>query len=223
VEFSSSETGVTWCNVYKFFHKTPIWPRGIDLGSIRERDTFTARGAASDVSCAVHQCLADGSPDVDAIWRLALDRQIKFSTKLVVSLNSGVWCPFNSQATWWFPEAYPLMYLPAYTTFRMTDIWRSLVAQRCLWAAGSRVAFYSPAEVLQKRNPHDLQRDFEDEIPGYISNTKIAYALNDLRLGYDQVSNVVTCYEELVRKKFLPRAELHLLSAWLADIEPYTL
>ena len=78
-----------------------------------------------------------------------------------VWLGPETWCPFNSQSTWWFPVAYPLMYLPSRVSFRMTDIWRGFVAQRCLWELGKGIVFHA-AEVVQRRNPHALLRDFAD-------------------------------------------------------------
>ena len=92
-----------------------------------------------------------------------------------------VWCPFNSQTTWWFPAACPLMYLPSFCTFRMTGIWRSFVAQRCLWAMGSALTFHQ-AEVIQQRNVHNLLKDFEDEVPGYLRNESICEIRENVKL-----------------------------------------
>ena len=73
------------------------------------------------------------------------------------------------------------MYLPAYCSFRMTDIWRSFVAQRIAWENGWNVLFRE-ATVRQRRNPHDLMRDFRDEVPGYVANREICAALQALEL-----------------------------------------
>ena len=54
---------------------------------------------------------------------------------------------------------YPLLYLPAYCSFRMTDIWRSFVAQRIAWENGWRLLFHGPT-MEQERNVHDLMKDF---------------------------------------------------------------
>lgn len=107
-----------------------------------------------------------------------------------------VWCPFNSQTTWWFPAACPLMYLPSFCTFRMTGIWRSFVAQRCLWAMGSALTFHQ-AEVIQQRNVHNLLKDFEDEVPGYLRNESICEILENVKLkpGREAVGgNLLRCY-----------------------------
>ena len=101
----------------------------------------------------------------------------------------------------------------------MTDIWRSLVAQRCLWELGHGVVFHS-AEVDQCRNEHDLMHDFRDEIPGYLNNAQIAETLESLPLksGPSQVGdNLVACYEALTAAGYFPVEELRLVSAWLVD------
>jgi hypothetical protein len=112
------------------------------------------------------------------------------------------------------------MYLPSTCTFRMTDIWRSLVAQQCLWELGQGVTFHPP-EVDQERNAHDLMRDFEDEVPGYLLNERIARVLAEtkLRAGVDGVTdNLVRCYEALVGGGILRKEELGMVRAWVEDL-----
>jgi len=169
----------------------------------------------------IQQGLADLSPDVDAVWRLVLDREIRFKAASSIALKPGVWCPFNSQSTWWWPDAYPLMYLPSFCTFRMTDIWRSFVAQRCLWEMGGMLSFQA-ADVVQRRNQHNLMRDFSDEIPGYMRNDELVKTLEDLSLERSREavsSNMLRCYEALVRRDIFPAKELRLVRAWLKDLE----
>lgn len=139
-----------WCNVYSFFSTHKIWPRGLPLSEINNKKKYFLPND-SIVKSPIQQGLANGSPDVDAIWRLTDNSQVDFKFKRSIYLSQGVWCPFNSQSTWFFPEAYPLMYLPVYCSMRMTDIWRSFVAQRCLWEMGKGVTFHSPAEVYQEK------------------------------------------------------------------------
>lgn len=214
-----------WCNAYRFFHGSNIWPRGFPLERVAGPASKVRMPREHQYSL-IQQGLADDDPDVDAVWRMVGgEKEVKFSTARSVSLARGAWCPFNSQSTWWFPQAYPLMYLPTHATFRMTDIWRSFVAQRCLWELGSRVAFHAPSEVYQIRNPHNLLSDFKDEIPGYLNNAKIAEILERLKLQYSDMSarsvcaNMRRCYSALVLSKILPRAELVTLDAWIRDIK----
>jgi hypothetical protein len=210
-----------WANVYRMFSEANIWPRGFPLDLIADPKTFRNDAIElGEVDAPIQQGLANLSPDVDAIWRLVLDRDFAFEDKESVWLPPNTWCPFNSQTTWWWPAAYPLLYLPSYCSFRMTDIWRSFVAQRCLWELGYGLVFHPP-EVDQQRNVHSLMRDFEDEVPGYLHNRRIVQALEplNLRSGVEGVSqNLGTCYEELVRIEAVPEKELKLVDAWLEDL-----
>jgi hypothetical protein len=215
-------SGPRWCNAYRHFSDDLIWPRGFPLDQIRSRVAVKLPGAKrmSTVESPIQQGLADLSPDVDALWRLVLDRDIRFKAADSIALKPGIWCPFNSQSTWWWPHAYPLMYLPSFCTFRMTDIWRSFVAQRCLWEMGGMLSFHA-AEAIQRRNQHNLMRDFADEIPGYMRNDEIVKALEDVSLerGADAASdNLIRCYEALIRCEVFPAKELRLVRAWVKDL-----
>lgn len=207
-----------WCNVYSLFTDELIWPRGLPLDRIHGRAVVSAEPVV--VEAPIQQGLANGSPDVDAVWRLVCQREIMFLRRPSVRLNPGTWCPFNSQSTWWRPAAYPLLYLPGYCTFRMTDIWRSFIAQRCLWELGHGIVFHG-AEVHQDRNAHRLMKDFEEEIPGYMQNARLCEHLMNLPLvkGLDAVGgNLRRCYVCLIEHGFLPSAELELVDAWLGDV-----
>ena len=209
--------------MYRLFRNDLIWPRGFPLDLINTPATFVhdTQAPLESFECPIQQGLADLAPDVDAVWRLLLDREFAFPPSQSVWLPPGTWCPFNSQTTWWWPVAYPLMYLPSLCSFRMTDIWRSFIAQRCLWELGFGLAFHPP-EVTQERNIHNLLRDFEQEVPGYLQNQQIVDILLSLNLtpGVGAVtSNLMRSYEALVAKAIMPAGELPLLKAWLADIE----
>ena len=103
----------------------------------------------------------------------------------------------------------------------MTDIWRSFIAQRCLWELGFGIVFHAP-EVIQQRNVHSIMRDFEDEIPGYTRNKQFIKILEDLKLekGLNEMSrNLQRCYEALVAIEFFPEQELDLVKTWVEDLE----
>jgi hypothetical protein len=218
IERSDAEHG-RWVNVYRYFTDENIWPRGLPLDEIGSvpplgNDDTKVRWAP------VQQGLVNGSPDVDAIWRLTKDRPLDFERSASVCLDPGNWCPFNTQSTWWWPAAYPLMYVPSHCPFRMCDIWRSFVAQRCLWELGAGLCFHGP-EVVQERNVHNLFRDFEDEIPGYRFNKRFASVLSRLHLcpGPEGVTqNLRRCYGALVADGRFPPEELKLVDAWLHDL-----
>jgi hypothetical protein len=210
-----------WVNVYRYFTDANIWPRGLPLDKIQAMIPPFESLTQEEVDCPIQQGLADENPDVDAIYRLALPLPQSFRKDRRVALMSGTWSPFNSQNTTWWKDAFPLLYLPAYCSFRMTDIWRSLIAQRIAWAHDWGILFHEPT-VSQERNEHNLMRDFKDEVPGYLNNSRISEALDKLSLqkGLDKLNdNLRICYEELVRMELVGHQELDLVEAWIADIE----
>ena len=213
--------GAGWVNVYRYFTDANIWPRGLPLDRIRTPIPAFESLNQEDVDCPIQQGLADENPDVDAIYRLALPLPQSFAKKRRVALLSGSWSPFNSQNTTWWRDAFPLLYLPAYCSFRMTDIWRGFIAQRIAWTNDWGLLFHEP-NVWQERNEHNLMRDFRDEVPGYLNNAAICEALGKLSLkpGLDKINdNLRVCYEELVRMELIGRQELDLVEAWITDLE----
>lgn len=207
--------GASWVNVYDLFGPTqPVWPRGLPLEAVQSGGAPESAGW-TEVTPLLVQGLADENPDVDAVYRLTRPLPVSFDAAAApVMLEEGTWCPFNSQNTWWHRSITVLAYLPAYCSFRMTDIWRSFVAQRCLWAMGQRLVFVAPT-VRQARNEHNLLRDFEDEIPGYLKNELIRRTLADCKLSGRPEADLVGCYEALVGAGIFPAEELPLVRAWV--------
>jgi hypothetical protein len=213
-------SGKGWYNVYEQFSEQQIWPRGFPLRKLLNAPTVKLTEATEMKRCPLQQGLANGSPDVDAIWRLILDKEITFKEGDGVLLHKGLWCPFNSQSTWWWRDAYPLMYLPSLVPFRMTDIWRSFIAQRCLWAMDYELVFHE-AEMFQERNHHDYLRDFEDEVSGYLRNEEIGEVLANLDLdcGVENASkNLLKCYLALEKIGIVPKEEIPIVEAWIEDL-----
>jgi hypothetical protein len=210
-----------WVNVYKYFTNELIWPRGIPLNCIRSSELLPLSDLKESQRCPIQQGLVNNSPDVDAIWRLVFDRPFYFDPDKHESIyiRPGSWCPFNTQSTWWWPIAYPLLYIPSYCSFRMCDIWKSFVAQRCLWELDMGIAFH-PAEVIQDRNEHDLTKDFEDEISGYLYNSNIKKILENCHLHAGSeflFENLKLCYVALVDAGIFPNDELTLVDSWISD------
>lgn len=209
-----------WVNVYRYFTKNFIWPRGFPLEELQRTQTALADLKNISVNCPIQQGLADENPDVDAIYRLTYPLPLNFEIKARLALGKNAWSPFNSQNTFWFREAFALMYLPSYCSFRMTDIWRSYVAQRIAWECGWSILYHEPT-VWQERNDHNLMKDFEDEISGYSNNLRICEELQKLTLKQGQeniTDNLVTCYQKLIDIGVIGKEEMPLLKAWIKDI-----
>jgi hypothetical protein len=209
-----------WANVYRLFADDNIWPRGLPLEHLHASNSIHVNQEVTNYLSPIQQGLANENPDVDAVYRMTMPLPFSFLERKNVVLEQGVWCPFNSQNTTWFREAFPLLYLPSYCSFRMTDIWRSFIAQRIAWTNGWNLLFHN-ATVVQERNEHSLLKDFEDEVSGYLLNHKIITALDALELkdGIAHIyDNLFACYVMMIEKKFINNeTELQLVKAWIND------
>lgn len=219
-QFHYEVTG-KWVNIYQYFTHKNIWPRGLPLDCILDSSADFSKAQLQNINAPIQQGLANDNPDVDAIYRLVCDERIQFNHNAPIALGKHTWCPFNSQNTVWYKEAFPLLYLPSYCSFRMTDIWRSFIAQRIAWENNWQVLFYAPT-VWQERNEHNLMRDFEEEVPGYLHNNEIKKTLEWLTLksGADNLGdNLKRCYDALIQRQYVGEAEMPLLEAWLMALD----
>jgi len=162
----------------------------------------------------IQQSLADSDPDVDAIYRLTIYEKIKFAQGLKFSLKKNVYCPFNSQNTYWHKKAFVLLYLPSTVNSRVTDIWRGYIAQRIIWEIDSEMVFISPS-VFQKRNIHNFMKDFKDELDLYVKSEDLVNSLEEVNLRGSIEDMLVSIYRKLVNEKFFHEKELKILETWL--------
>jgi len=219
-DFSCSNCYVSdykFVNIYRFFTKELIWPRGYPLDEIhKEEHSYIKEN--SKVNIGVWQGLVDIDPDVDAIFRLTINKVIKFEEKPSVFLEKGHYSPFNSQNTFWRKEAFPCLYLPATASFRFTDILRGYITQRLLWDINLHLGF-TKATVYQERNIHNFMKDFRDEIDCYLNVKPIVELLDSLNLSSELLLNIETVYSALSEKGFIKSEELDICKAWISDFK----
>lgn len=219
-------TAPAYPNMYSLFTDGLIWPRGFPLDKIHAGEDIVAEEQDADVF--IVQSLADGDPDVDAVFRLVLGghggnrggaREFVFDRrepgKGGWALDKGVLCPFNSQNTFWINRAaFPYLYLPATVPFRCCDIIRGYVAQHGIWRRGGQLAF-TAASVRQQRNPHDLIEDMGSETPIYLHFHKMMEALGSAAPdGGD--GDLLAMYRALHKAGLVAKRELRLVREWLS-------
>jgi hypothetical protein len=220
--------GAEWANVYRHFlepDSLPIWPRGLPLDEIHTYGRVEP--LKESTRCPIQQYLADNDPDVDAIYRLLYHQPVRFDPEAApVVLGDGVWVPFNAQNTAFFAEAFPLLYLPCHVSFRMTDIWRSFVALAALSVHRLSVSFHR-ATVEQVRNAHNLMRDFEDEVPGYLQNREIGRRLREAAavLTPEQgiAATALALWKALRDGGVIPPSEWPILEMWFERLRALTM
>jgi len=207
-------------NIYSYFTKNKIWPRGFPLQYVathKHPDKEPLKTKKKHIG--IWQFLANNDPDVDAIYRMTDNTPVVFKKGAPIVLAKKSISPINSQNTFFTKEAFPLLYLPAFVTFRFTDILRGLVAQPILWTKDLHVGF-DTATVVQKRNPHNYLKDFESEIPVFLYSetvTAIAGKLSNKKNNFPK--NLLRIYSELEVKEIVTKKELKLLNAWNKDVQ----
>lgn len=210
-------------NIYQYYTDQKIWPRGYPLRLINKTKSIQKEELThQEVKIGVWQGLADEDPDVDAIYRLTSNQACVFEDNPPHVLSTGTVTPFNSQNTAFFKELFVLLYLPAFVTFRFTDILRGLIAQPIMWLYGYHLGFIG-ATVTQKRNPHDYMKDFEHEIPMYIHSENIIEIVSTSISGDRSIEdNLYTAYNELNKVDIVQKRELECLEAWLTDYAAFS-
>lgn len=219
-DYATSRGDQGFVNVYKYFTDMHIWPRGFDLRLINAPTAIieTDGLGRENIRVGVWQGLADGDPDVDAIYRLTNNAPCFFEDREPVVLARGTVCPFNSQNTLFRRELFPLLYLPCTVTFRFTDILRGLVAQPIMWLYDYHLGF-TKATVLQERNPHDYLKDFESEIPCYLHTRRVMELVGGAIRSNDTLAdNLYQAYAALQAHGLVGKDELDILAAWLKDV-----
>jgi hypothetical protein len=207
-----------WLNIYAIFgvesedfNQKYLWPRGFDLNSL---DNNYTEDFDQTVISPIQQGLANGDPDVDAIYRLVIGELVTFKERRPVVLQPGQVCPTNSQTTWWHQSVYQLMYLPSTCTFRLTDILRGFVAWRILIEEMQYVSFHNPV-VRQDRNEHILLKDFKDEVELFIGSSEIIETLLEVQIeGLDRQDALSACYKALVGYGVVSSDEILILNEW---------
>jgi hypothetical protein len=189
------QSNIGWLNIYNFFGAQDCWPRGFPLEYVNRAAASGSVGNDSKPWGAV-QFLADGDPDVDAVYRMLVGKPVYFAREHQYILDEGTYCPINSQATLWMPETFPLLFLPIGVTDRVTDILRGYIALACLWKIGKSISFASPI-LYQERNIHSLYNDFQQEMALYNNSDRWSHLLLEIN-----GSLAKDCYVSAIHKLY---------------------
>ena len=210
-------------NPYPYFavNETFTWPRGFPLEHIRDGSTHPPLCTSSQPrQIGVIQSLANIEPDVDAIYRFTRQTPFKFgatpSSHLPVMVPDKAFTPFNGQATLWRKASFKYLALPVSVTGRVSDIWRSYIAEYFFHKLSLSVLFTSPY-VDQYRNAHDYLVDFTDELDLYQKSNALLKWLSDS--SQLNVQYLVDLYREMFTKGYLNDGDVEFITAWIMTFE----
>lgn len=226
-------------NIYEHAGRPDVWPRGFPLPDIKDRKmpissiavpaslNLAVRNTRVDpTTVAVRQSLAQADPDVDAIYRLTRPLPVEFSadaTPLV--LPKGFFAPFNGQATTWNKEAFALMRLPSTVHGRVSDIWRSYIAQPLLWNQNLTVAFTGPRFEVPERNAHSYLGDFNAEAPLYQRSGALIEWLGARASGSSMTGqtsrDLFETYVDLYEHGMIEEDDVTGMKTWIEDLQRF--
>lgn len=205
-------------NIYSYFEQPHVWPRGYPLDKIKNGNQFLVT-LPQFCQIGIEQGVVNKNPDVDAIFRLTQGDEIIFETRSACFLSENLFCPFNSQNTFFHQPAFFTMYIPSTPTMRVSDIWRGYIAQKLIWEKGFKLVFSGP-NAIQDRNLHSLMDDFLLEQSLYLQGSNLVDYLSNWN-GYDDhpLGSIYALYTDLVKEGFVKEEELRLLKGWISDLK----
>ena len=217
--------GVSNYNPYPDFTDKFIWPRGFPMPDVL-RTSSASNGIKvkmnlsvtswPDIHLGAVQSLANNDPDVDAIFRLTRSLPFDFDVGKNVALLPGSMAPFNAQATMWL-ELWTL-YLPMSIHGRVSDIWRSYMAQRLFWDVDAILGFVSP-RVVQHRNSHEYVGDLESEIPLYLKAHELAdFLLNWTSSASSMEGRLCELAVAMYERDFFEEEDVRGIVSWISAL-----
>lgn len=209
-------------NPYPHFNdnESYTWPRGFPLEHIRNPLTVPKLcNSTIKRQIAVIQSLANIQPDVDAIYRLTRDTPFSFQatplSHLPVMVSLLSYSPFNAQATLWARDAFRYLALPTSVSGRVSDIWRSYIAQYFFHKQSLHVLFVPPY-IDQIRNPHNYMQDFREESDLYLKSNEL---INFLSSDDVNVSELSELYMDMYKSGYLGKSDILFIQAWIQTFE----
>ena len=197
-----------WFNVCRFLataNNYQFVPRGYGMAARADLDdgSTLVSGSLLTMPVAVVAGFWLGDPDIDAATRLAHRVEVtRYRLDHNFFLAPGARAPFNSQNTVVARAALPAYFLSPHVG-RYDDIFASFIVKRIADHLGWGVCFGRPL-VRQKRNEHDLLRDFDMERFGMCHGDALTEDLANVTLTGDTFAS---CTLELCDK--LEQADSH--------------
>ena len=203
----------------------PSWPRGLPLEDIKvskcnDTPLHTIKLKASLIG--VLQSLADYQPDVDAIFRLTMPIPFFFNQpeeNKHLMIPKGCLTPYNAQATLHFKAGFFGLFLLITVSGRVTDIWRSFIAQRLFWDVGLQFGFIARPLVVQDRNVHSNISDLGSEWDLYTKGKQLVEFLGSWKgKGITIVERTEELWVALYERQYIELHDVELVQLWLQTL-----
>lgn len=137
----------------------------------------------------------------------------------VAPYTHTVYAPYNSQSTLHTFKALFAVLLPLTAHPRVSDIWRSYIAQRLFAEIGVRVAFHSPnCAHIRKSKASDLP-DMLSELPLYSDSLSFVRILRAFAgTSTTLPGRMEEVYVHLYEQGFIGKEDVNLVQKWIAAL-----
>ena len=148
-----------------------IWHRGIPLEDVSKR--HLVKQSILKFKPLIQADLWYGEPDTDAICRFlgntdgCFEKELNYEKNFPFTVKG--FAPFNAQNVFLSREIIPFYFLFP-SLGRMSDIWIAYYLESLY---REPIVIYDKPSVIQFRNPHDIIKDFEKEVLGYLNNKRL--------------------------------------------------
>ena len=138
----------------------------------------------------------------------------------IIKLPKETFSPYNAQATLHFPIGFWALYLPVSVHGRVSDIWRSYFAQALFPRIQASAGFLPRPIVVQDRNPHSYEADFNAEIPLYTQANKLvsylmeSYVNTTTKRHYTFIEIMEHLYIDMYERGFIEEQDVLNIQEW---------
>lgn len=162
-----------WINIFKYFSKSYVWPRGLPLSLIKNKPNYSIEDTTNKPS--IINGLVENGYDVDSIYKLVCnnDNTIKWDKNKSILIDNKNICVFNAKNTFWInPELFICLLIPSSVSFHYCDILRGIIDNIILKKTNNYIMYSSP-NIIQNKNVTNIIRDLESECDMYTHNENI--------------------------------------------------
>ena len=164
------EQQTKWINIFKYFTKSYIWPRGLPLNLIKNKPNYLIE--STDEKPSIINGLVENIYDVDTIYKLVCnnDNSIKWDKNKSILIDNKNVCLFNAQNTFWVnSELFICLLIPSSVSFRYCDVLRGIIDNIILKKTNNYMMYSSPNSI-QTKNENNLIYDLKHENEMFMHN-----------------------------------------------------
>ena len=142
----------------------------------------------------------------------------------IIKVPRYTFSPYNAQATLHFPIGFWALYLPVTVHGRVSDIWRSYFSQALFPRVQASVGFLPRPIVVQDRNLHSYEADFNAEIPLYTRSARLVsylvstYVKSQTFMSPSLIETIEALYIDMYERGYVEEDDVFNIQEWISTL-----